>query len=103
MTGKEYPGFRKSEECAGEGIIDQSSKTQSTTGGGDSSSNGSADSQISSLTVPDFLPPAQRVLFMRIHQKQQEDEEKARRLAEVGAQKDIEGLPEYSSLTLVTT
>lgn len=36
------------------------------------------------IAVPDFLPPAQRVLFMRLQQKQQEDEERARRLAEGG-------------------
>ncbi|KAJ0063349.1 hypothetical protein NL108_000289, partial [Boleophthalmus pectinirostris] len=34
------------------------------------------------VTVPDFLPPAQRVLFMRIQQKQHEEEERARRQAE---------------------
>lgn len=36
------------------------------------------------MAVPDFLPPAQRVLFMRLQQKQQEDEERARRLADGG-------------------
>jgi len=36
------------------------------------------------MAVPDFLPPAQRVLFMRLQQKQQEDEERAKRLAEGG-------------------
>lgn len=43
--------------------------------------------------MPDFLPPAQRVLFMRIQQKQQEEEERARRMAEGGAEKsrDTEG------------
>lgn len=42
--------------------------------------------------MPDFLPPTQRVLFMRIQQKQQE-EERARRMAEGGAErsKDLEG------------
>lgn len=46
--------------------------------------------------MPDFLPPAQRVLFMRIQQKQQEEEERARRLAEGGAEKnrDAEGKEE---------
>lgn len=45
------------------------------------------------ISVPDFLPPAQRVLFMRIQQKQQEEEERARRMAEGGAEKsrDTEG------------
>lgn len=43
--------------------------------------------------MPDFLPPAQRVLFMRIQQKQQEEEERARRMAEGGAERsrDTEG------------
>ncbi|XP_072315941.1 zinc finger CCCH domain-containing protein 4 [Eucyclogobius newberryi] len=41
--------------------------------------NGSAQGGVS---VPDFLPPAQRVLFMRIQQKQHEEEERARRQAE---------------------
>lgn len=45
----------------------------------------------SGITVPDFLPPAQRVLFMRIQQKQQEEEERARRLAEGGPERDNEG------------
>ncbi|XP_018088775.1 zinc finger CCCH domain-containing protein 4 isoform X2 [Xenopus laevis] len=31
--------------------------------------------------IPDFLPTAQRALYLRIQQKQQEDEERARRLA----------------------
>lgn len=46
----------------------------------------------SGMAVPDFLPPAQRVLFMRLQQKQQEDEERARRLAEGGgAERENEG------------
>lgn len=56
------------------------------------STNGSSASQ-GGISVPDFLPPAQRVLFMRIQQKQQEEEERARRIAEGGTEKtkDTEG------------
>lgn len=36
--------------------------------------------------VPDFLPSAQRALYLRIQQKQQEEEERARRLAESSKQ-----------------
>lgn len=61
-------------------------------GGQDGSANGASASQ-GGISVPDFLPPAQRVLFMRIQQKQQEEEERARRMAEGGAEKsrDTEG------------
>lgn len=38
----------------------------------------------SGAAVPDFLPSAQRALYLRIQQKQQEEEERARRLAESG-------------------
>lgn len=31
-------------------------------------------------SIPDFLPSAQRALYLRIQQKQQEEEERARRL-----------------------
>ncbi|XP_033881865.3 zinc finger CCCH domain-containing protein 4-like [Acipenser ruthenus] len=41
--------------------------------------------------IPDFLPTAQRALFMRIQQKQQQAEERARRLAEGGGERDAEG------------
>lgn len=60
--------------------------------GQDNSTNGSSASQ-GGISVPDFLPPAQRVLFMRIQQKQQEEEERARRIAEGGTEKskDTEG------------
>lgn len=34
--------------------------------------------------VPEFLPSAQRALFLRIRHKQREEEERARRLAEGG-------------------
>lgn len=42
------------------------------------------------VSVPDFLPPAQRVLFMRIQQKQHEEEERARRQAEGETNKNRE-------------
>lgn len=60
--------------------------------GGQEGSNGASANQ-GGISVPDFLPPAQRVLFMRIQQKQQEEEERARRIAEGGAEKsrDTEG------------
>lgn len=60
--------------------------------GQESSGNGTSTNQ-GGISVPDFLPPAQRVLFMRIQQKQQEEEERARRMAEGGAEKsrDTEG------------
>lgn len=59
---------------------------------GGQESNGASTNQ-GGISVPDFLPPAQRVLFMRIQQKQQEEEERARRMAEGGAEKsrDTEG------------
>ncbi|XP_033848261.3 zinc finger CCCH domain-containing protein 4 isoform X2 [Acipenser ruthenus] len=41
--------------------------------------------------IPDFMPTAQRALFMRIQQKQQQAEERARRLAEGGGERDAEG------------
>lgn len=61
-------------------------------GSQDGSANGASANQ-GGISVPDFLPPAQRVLFMRIQQKQQEEEERARRMAEGGAEKtrDTEG------------
>lgn len=37
--------------------------------------------------IPDFLPSAQRALYLRIQQKQQDDEERARRMAG-GTQQD---------------
>lgn len=62
-------------------------------GARDGSANGAPAGQ-GGISVPDFLPPAQRVLFMRIQQKQQEEEERARRMAEGGAEKskDVEGI-----------
>lgn len=68
---------------------DQSSGNQSSGIMEGASNGGSANP--SGIAVPDFLPPAQRVLFMRIQQKQQEEEERARRLAEGGAERDNEG------------
>lgn len=61
-------------------------------GGQEGSANGASANQ-GGISVPDFLPPAQRVLFMRIQQKQQEEEERARRMAEGGTEKsrDTEG------------
>ncbi|CAN0246956.1 unnamed protein product [Lampetra fluviatilis] len=49
--------------------------------------------------VPDFLPAAQRALFMRIQQKQEEREEMARRAAEAEEKhnKEEEGVSWYSS------
>lgn len=69
----------------------------SQSGGHEGSANGVSANQ-GGISVPDFLPPAQRVLFMRIQQKQQEEEERARRMAEGGAEKsrDTEGREKLS-------
>lgn len=76
--GDDYQGFSGVEERAA--TFNQSS-------GPEASANGSCQGGIS---VPDFLPPAQKVLFMRIQQKQHEEEERARRKAEGGAEKSRE-------------
>lgn len=70
---------------------DDAGTFSSAPGGPDTSANGASAGQ-GGISVPDFLPPTQRVLFMRIQQKQQE-EERARRMAEGGAErsKDLEG------------
>lgn len=70
------------------------------TGNREGPANGSTASQ-GGISVPDFLPPAQRVLFMRIQQKQQEEEERARRMAEGGAEnpKTVEGMLRKFPLT----
>lgn len=64
--------------------------------GQENSANVSSANQ-GGISVPDFLPPAQRVLFMRIQQKQQEEEERARRIAEGGPEKskDTEGMENF--------
>lgn len=66
--------------------------------GQENSANGASASQ-GGISVPDFLPPAQRVLFMRIQQKQQEEEERARRIAEGGTEKikETEGTKNFYS------
>lgn len=53
------------------------------------STNGASQGGVS---VSDLIPPAQRVLFMRIQQKQQEEDDRARRM-DGGAEKsrDTEG------------
>ncbi|XP_029373415.1 zinc finger CCCH domain-containing protein 4 isoform X1 [Echeneis naucrates] len=81
-----YQAFAGIDEEGGAGTFGNES------GGPDSSANGALVGQ-GGIPVPDFLPPAQRVLFMRIQQKQQEEEERARRMAEGGAEKsrDAEG------------
>lgn len=86
LSGDNYQGFGGMDERGGTGNFSNHS------GGQESSTNGSAANQ-GGISVPDFLPPAQRVLFMRIQQKQQEEEERARRMAEGGAEKtrDTEG------------
>uniref|UniRef100_A0A3P9AAA3 C3H1-type domain-containing protein n=1 Tax=Esox lucius TaxID=8010 RepID=A0A3P9AAA3_ESOLU len=63
---------------------------QGSMGGLDSAANGGSASHQAGMGVPDFLPPAQRALFMRIQQKQQEDEERAR-LAKGGGEREAEG------------
>lgn len=74
---------------SGGNFNEQSSGNQNS-GNMDGPPSGSSANQ-SGITVPDFLPPAQRVLFMRIQQNQQEEEERARRLAEGGPERDNEG------------
>lgn len=69
--------------------------------GPEGSANGASGNQ-GGISVPDFLPPAQRVLFLRIQQKQQEEEERARRMAEGGSEKsrETEGLKRILQLLL---
>lgn len=71
-------------------------------GGPEGSANGASSNQ-GGISVPDFLPPAQRVLFLRIQQKQQEEEERARRMAEGGSEKsrDNEGQKRILHLLLL--
>lgn len=70
-------------------------------GGPEGSANGAPSNQ-GGISVPDFLPPAQRVLFLRIQQKQQEEEERARRIAGGGSEKgrDTEGRKDPAASTL---
>lgn len=86
LSGDNYQGFGGMDDRGGGTNFGNQS------GGQDGSANGASASQ-GGISVPDFLPPAQRVLFMRIQQKQQEEEERARRIAEGGAEKsrDTEG------------
>lgn len=69
--------------------------------GPEGSTNGSSGNH-GGISVPDFLPPAQRVLFLRIQQKQQEEEERARRMAEGGSERsrETEGLKRILDLLL---
>lgn len=83
---------------SGGNFSEQSSGNQNS-GNMEGQSNGSSMNQ-SGITVPDFLPPAQRVLFMRIQQKQQEEEERARRLAEGGPERDNEGITSHPFATI---
>ncbi|KAG7480403.1 zinc finger CCCH domain-containing protein 4 isoform X1 [Solea senegalensis] len=83
QEGDNYQGFAGMDERGGAG------KFANQSGGQEGSSNGALANQ-GGISVPDFLPPAQRVLFMRIQQKQQEEEERARRMAEGGAEKSRE-------------
>ncbi|XP_053279458.1 zinc finger CCCH domain-containing protein 4 isoform X3 [Pleuronectes platessa] len=86
QEGDNFQVFSGMDERGGGGTFGNQS------GGQDGSANGTSANQ-GGMSVPDFLPPAQRVLFMRIQQKQQEEEERARRMAEGGAEKsrDAEG------------
>lgn len=98
--GNFYPNFLNQQEgmvtegdnYQGFAVVDERGAGKFESGGQDGSSNGTTASQ-GGVSVPDFLPPAQRVLFMRIQQKQQEEEDRARRMAEGGAEKsrDAEG------------
>ncbi|KAI9536889.1 hypothetical protein NQZ68_030111 [Dissostichus eleginoides] len=83
QEGDNYQGFSGMDERGGAGNVGHQS------GGQEGFANGASANQ-GGISVPDFLPPAQRVLFMRIQQKQQEEEERARRMAEGGAEKSRE-------------
>ncbi|KAF3847387.1 hypothetical protein F7725_020415 [Dissostichus mawsoni] len=83
LSGDNYQGFSGMDERGGAGNVGHQS------GGQEGFANGASANQ-GGISVPDFLPPAQRVLFMRIQQKQQEEEERARRMAEGGAEKSRE-------------
>ena len=92
FPGDSYQGFGGMDGGAGGG----GGQFGEQSGGPDGSANGGSANQ-GGMSVPDFLPPAQRVLFMRIQQKQQEE---ARRLAEGGTEKrprDTEGIDQFSS------
>lgn len=90
FSGDSYQSFSGMDEREGSGHFGNQPDGQ------DVSANGSSASQ-GGISVPDFLPPAQRVLFMRIQQKQQEEEERARRIAEGGTEKskDTEGTENF--------
>lgn len=92
LPGDGYQGFAGMDEREGPGLFGQQPDGQ------ENSANGSSASQ-GGISVPDFLPPAQRVLFMRIQQKQQEEEERARRIAEGGTEKvkETEGTKDFYS------
>lgn len=81
--GDNYQGFSGMDDRGATG------KFGNPSGGPEGSANGTSAGQ-GGISVPDFLPPAQRLLFMRIQQKQQEEEERARRMAEGGAEKSRE-------------
>lgn len=85
LSGDSYQSFSGMDEREGSGHFGNQPDGQELSANGSSASQGG-------ISVPDFLPPAQRVLFMRIQQKQQE-EERARRIAEGGTEKskDTEG------------
>lgn len=86
LSGDSYQSFSGMDEREGSGHFGNQPDGQEIPANGSSTSQGG-------ISVPDFLPPAQRVLFMRIQQKQQEEEERARRIAEGGTEKskDTEG------------
>lgn len=96
LSGDNYQGFAGMDEKGGAGNFGNQS------GGPEGSTNGASTNQ-GGISVPDFLPPAQRVLFLRIQQKQQEEEERARRIAEGGSEKtrDTEGRKMIQHLLLI--
>ncbi|KAJ3591226.1 hypothetical protein NHX12_009172 [Muraenolepis orangiensis] len=97
--------FNQQQGMPMEGVVEEGDNFQGPPGGGGGTgkvgdNSGGPDGPANSgvpiqggMSVPDFLPPAQRVMFMRIQQKQQEEEDRARRLAEGGPDKnrDMEG------------
>ncbi|KAL0972970.1 hypothetical protein UPYG_G00197150 [Umbra pygmaea] len=82
--GDDFQGFGGIDEMGGRGAGGNQGSM------GDCPSNGGSANHKAGMGVPDFLPPAQRALFLRIQQKQQEDEGRAR-LTKGSVERDAEG------------
>ncbi|KAH0631460.1 hypothetical protein JD844_005792 [Phrynosoma platyrhinos] len=73
-----YGNFEEMPELQGENIFPDPTLEPDSFGEG----GGVSRLQKPSANVPDFLPSTQKALYMRIHHKQQEEEERARRQAD---------------------